>query len=152
MLDIIPWRRKRKIEKVRDEFDEMFDRLFQSFSSGIPDLFRGDAEIWPDIDVIEDKKNIIVKAEVPGMEAGDFDISISDNVITIKGEKKQEKEEKEKNFYLMERRYGSFIRSIPLPAEVDNDKVEARYKKGVLKIVIPKKKESKESKIKVHVK
>ncbi len=152
MLDIIPWRRKREVTRYRDEIDEMFERFFKSFGSTLPDIFRGEGEIWPSVDVLEDKKNIIVKAEIPGMDASDFDISISDNILTIKGEKKQEKEEKDKNFYLMERQYGTFTRTITLPVEVDEGKVDASYKNGILKIVIPKRKESKESKIKVKVK
>ncbi len=152
MLDIIPWRRKREISKLRSDIDDTFDKLFRSLSAGLPELFSGEGEIWPSIDVLEDKKNIIVKAEIPGMDPSDFDISISDNILTIKGEKKQEKEEKDKNFYMMERQYGTFVRSIALPVEVDEEKVDASYKNGVLKIVIPKKKESKESKIKVKVK
>ncbi len=152
MLDIIPWRKKREISRLRDDIDDMFERMFRSFSSGLPDIFTGEGEIWPSVDVLEDKKNIIVKVEIPGMNPSDFDISLSDNVLTIKGEKKQEKEEKDKNFYMMERQYGTFIRRIPLPVEVKEEKVKASYKDGILKVVIPKKKEVKESKIKVKVK
>ncbi len=152
MLDIIPWRRKREISKLRDEIDDVFDKLMRSFGTGLSDVFAGEGEIWPSVDVLEDKKKVIVKAEIPGMDPSDFDISISNNVLTIKGEKKQEKEEKDKNFYMMERQYGSFVRNIQLPVEVNEEKVEASYKNGVLKIVIPKKKETRENKIKVKVK
>lgn len=152
MLDLIPWRRKQEVPRLKDDIDELFDRFMRSFSSSLPELFGAEGEIWPSVDVLEDKKNIIVKAEIPGMDPSDFDISISDNILTIKGEKKQEKEEKDKNFYMMERQYGTFTRSITLPVEVNEEKVDASYKDGVLKIVIPKKKEGKESKIKVKVK
>jgi len=152
MLDLIPWRKKREVPKLKDDIDELFDKFMRSFSSSLPEIFGVEGEIWPSVDVLEDKKNIIVKAEIPGMDPSDFDISISDNILTIKGEKKQEKEEKDKNFYMMERQYGTFTRSITLPVEVNEEKVDASYKDGVLKIVIPKKKESKENKIKVKVK
>ncbi|RLB09077.1 MAG: Hsp20/alpha crystallin family protein [Deltaproteobacteria bacterium] len=152
MLDLTPWRKKREVPRLKDDIDELFDKFIRNFSSSLPEIFGGEGEIWPSVDVLEDKKNIIVKAEIPGMSPSDFDISISDNILTIKGEKKQEKEEKDKNFYMMERQYGTFTRSITLPVEVNEEKVDASYKDGVLKIVIPKKKEGKESKIKIKVK
>jgi HSP20 family protein len=92
-----------------------------------------------------------VKAEVPGLEPKDIDISLSDGLLTIKGEKKQEREEKEENYHLVERSYGSFARSIRLPNEVQSDKIDASYKNGVLKIVLPKSEEAKKKEIKIKV-
>jgi HSP20 family protein len=93
----------------------------------------------------------VVKAEVPGMDPKHIDISLSDGVLTIKGEKKEEKEEKEANYHLVERSYGAFSRSIRLPSEVQSDKINASYKNGVLKITLPKSEEAKKKEIKIKV-
>jgi HSP20 family protein len=90
-----------------------------------------------------------VKAEVPGMEAKDINISVTGEVLTIKGEKKSEREEKEENYHLVERSYGSFSRSLALPAAVDLDKIEAKYDKGVLTVTCPKKEEVKPKPIEI---
>jgi HSP20 family protein len=99
--------------------------------------------------VSETAKAVIVKAEIPGMEAKDIDIAITGDVLTIRGERRQEKEEKDENTHLVERRYGSFSRSIGLPAEVEADKVDATYKNGVLKITMTKTKKASQKKIEV---
>ena len=90
-----------------------------------------------------------MKAEVPGMDPKDIDISLSDGLLTIKGEKKQEREEKEENYHLVERSYGAFTRSIRLPKEVQSDKISASYKNGVLKVTLPKSEEAKKKEIKI---
>ncbi|MBX9692306.1 MAG: Hsp20/alpha crystallin family protein [Cyanobacteria bacterium] len=86
----------------------------------------------------ETDKELLIKVELPGMTEKDLDISITGDLLTISGEKKQEKEETEKGWYRMERQYGSFSRSIPLPYEIDRDKAEALYKHGVLTVKLPK--------------
>jgi HSP20 family protein len=95
--------------------------------------------------------NIVVKAEVPGLEPKDIDISLTGGVLTIKGEKKQEKEEKDENYHRIERSYGTFTRSVRVPQEVQSDKIEATYKNGVLKITLPKSEEAKKKEIKIKV-
>jgi HSP20 family protein len=92
-----------------------------------------------------------VKAEVPGLDPKDIDISLSDGLLTIKGEKKQEREEKEENYHLVERSYGAFTRSIQLPKEVQSDKISASYKNGVLKVTLPKSEEAKKKEVKIRV-
>jgi HSP20 family protein len=92
-----------------------------------------------------------VKAEVPGMDAKDISISLTGDVLTIKGEKKQEKEEKEEDYHVVERCYGSFSRSIRLPAEVESGKVEASYKHGILRITLPKSEKVKAKEVKIKV-
>ena len=92
---------------------------------------------------------IVVKAEVPGIDAKDINISVTGDVLTIKGEKKSEREEKEENYHLVERSYGSFSRSLVLPAAVDLDKIEAKYDKGVLTVTCPKKEEVKPKAIEI---
>jgi len=91
----------------------------------------------------------VVKAEVPGIDAQDIDISVTGDVLTIKGEKKSEQEEKEANYHLVERNYGSFSRCLKLPAAVDLDKIEAKYEKGVLTVTCPKKEPVKPKVIKI---
>jgi HSP20 family protein len=103
----------------------------------------------PKLDVSEGRKNIIVKAEIPGIEAKDFDISIDGRLLNIRGEKKQEQTEEEETYYRVERSYGYFNRTIELPAEVDPNKVDASYKKGILKIKLLKTKSSDTKRIKV---
>jgi HSP20 family protein len=115
------------------------DRLFDRFSEAWP--FRGLAEAgrWmPSVDVSETDKELVVRAELPGMDPKEIDISLSGNVLTIKGERKHEREEKKENFHLVERSSGSFSRTLQLPAEVKADKVKAEYKDGVLSISMPK--------------
>jgi len=127
------------------------DRLWNSFFERGTLRSEEGGEWLPSLDVAETKNEIVVKAEVPGLEPKDIDISLSDGLLTINGEKKQEREEKEENYHLVERSYGSFARSIRLPNEVQSDKINASYKNGVLKIVLPKSEEAKKKEIKIKV-
>jgi HSP20 family protein len=137
------------------EFDRLrkeMDRLLDSFFEGRPDRrIREEGEWLPSLDVAETKGDLVVKAELPGMDPKDIEISLSEGVLTIRGEKKQEKEEKEEGYHLIERSYGSFTRSIRLPKDVQNDKINASFKNGVLKVVLPKSEEAKKKEIKIKV-
>jgi HSP20 family protein len=103
----------------------------------------------PSVDVSESDKELIVRAELPGMDPKEIDISMSGNVLTIKGERKHEREEKKENFHLVERSSGSFSRSIQLPTEVKPEKIQATYKDGILSISMPKTKAEAVKKIEV---
>ena len=103
------------------------------------------------MDIYEDEHNIILKIEVPGIDEKDIDVRIQDNTLTVHGERKIEKEEKEENFRRVERQYGSFTRSFTLPSSVDPGQVSAHCDKGVLKISLAKKAEAKPTQIKVNV-
>jgi HSP20 family protein len=92
----------------------------------------------PRVDMKETEGAVEIHAELPGVAEKDVEVQLADGILTIKGEKRQEREEKEKGHYLMERSYGSFLRQIPIPVEVEEDKVEARFDKGVLSITLPK--------------
>ena len=108
--------------------------------------------MWsPAIDVAETKDDIIVTAEVPGLNKDDINISIQENILTLRGEKKQSKEQKDENLHRVERIYGSFQRSFTLPTLVDSTKVNASYKDGVLRIVLPKKEEVKPKEISISI-
>jgi len=145
--EISPWR-PFEFEKMRREMD----RLWDSFLEGRPGRRAREGEEWvPSLDFSETKSDLVVKAELPGIDPKDIDISLNEGVLTIKGEKRQEKEEKEEGYHLVERSYGSFTRSIRLPREVQNDKINASYKNGVLKISLPKSEESKKKEIKIKV-
>jgi HSP20 family protein len=145
---------KKSVEKVekksvpvkREEYNPFaflrheMNTLFDNFSRGFevePFMGRFGA-FTPSVDIKESEKDITVSAELPGMEDKDIDLSLNRDSLTIKGEKKEEKEDKGKNYYRMERSYGSFIRTIPLPAEVDMDRVKAEFKKGILTVALPK--------------
>ena len=105
----------------------------------------------PPVDIYEDEHTITLKLEVPGIEENDIDVRIDNNTLTVHGERKMEKEEKEENFRRVERQYGSFTRSFTLPSSVDPGQASAHYDKGVLKITLAKKAEAKPKQIKVNV-
>ncbi len=105
----------------------------------------------PAVDVYEDEHNVTLKIEVPGIDEKDIDVRIENNTLTVHGDRKYEKDEKEENYRRIERQYGSFIRSFTLPTTVDHEKVSANYEKGVLKITLAKKAEAKPKQIKVNV-
>ena len=115
---------------------DFFDRFFGDFT--LPSLMFEEAEWTPAFDVSETEHELIVKAEVPGMDKEDINITVSDGILTVKGERKQEKKEETEHFHCVETHYGMFSRTLRLPAEVEADKVDATYKDGVLNITLPK--------------
>jgi HSP20 family protein len=117
------------------------DRLFDDFTRGFPSFSTagsGGHELLPAMDVTETDKEIELTAELPGLEEKDVQINLTDNVLTIRGEKKSERDEKNKDYRVVERSYGSFYRTLELPPGVDHDKIKAAIDKGVLKVVIAK--------------
>lgn len=132
---------------VLGSFRDEMNKLFQSF----PGRNATGMGLVPPLDISETDENILVKVEAPGIEPKDIDISVSGDTLTIKGEKKLEKEEKGKNYHFVERSYGSFSRSVGLPTPVNSDQVKAEYKKGILEITLPKSEKSKAKKIPVKV-
>jgi HSP20 family protein len=121
---------------LRQEMNTLFDNFSRGFEM---EPFMGRFSTFsPSVDVKESDKEIKVSAELPGMEDKDINVSLTKDSLTIKGQKKEEKEDKGKDFYKMERSYGSFMRTIPLPSEIDTDKVKAEFRKGVLTVTLPK--------------
>jgi HSP20 family protein len=148
-VEIIPWRPiGRELSSLRQEMDRLWDR----FVGETPLARRVAEEWWPTVDMSETKDSFIVKAELPGLDAKDVEVSISGDVLTIKGEKQKEEEEKDEHHYRAERYYGSFQRSFQLPTSIKADKIEAAFDKGVLKVTLPKVEEAKQKKIEVKVK
>ncbi|MBW1713938.1 MAG: Hsp20/alpha crystallin family protein [Deltaproteobacteria bacterium] len=144
MFDLIPRLGRGEMQKFRSEWDGLFDRLFGRWPA-----WSEEETVWPSMDVSESKDKYTITAELPGIEEKDLDISLEGDVLTIKGEKKKEYEEKEENVHRIERSYGRFVRSLRLPGQIDPEKVKAKYKKGVLTLTIPKSKEAVGRKIEI---
>jgi HSP20 family protein len=121
---------------LRREMDTLFDNFFRGFG-GEP-LTKRFGTFNPNVDVMEGDREVVVCVELPGMDEKDIEVSIMKDALTIKGEKNAERDEKGRDYYRMERSYGSFSRTIPLPSEIDMDRAEAHFKKGVLKVTLPK--------------
>jgi len=140
-----------------DPFREMStlqDRMNRLFNDQLGAITHDEAltgNFVPPVDVYEDENSIQVRLEVPGIDEKDIDIRLENNVLTVRGERKFEKEEKEENFHRVERRYGSFTRSFTLPSTVNSEDVQADYDKGVLKIRLAKRAEAKPKQIKVNI-
>lgn len=149
MKGLIPWRkREQRIANFRKEYDDLFSRFFDDAPFAFPKRFS--EESWyPTMDMSEGEKDIIIKAEIHGVEQKDIEVSLDGRILTIKGEKKLEKEESDERYHRVESHFGSYKRTIELPADVDESKVEARYKNGVLKINLKKAKAAATRKIKI---
>jgi HSP20 family protein len=144
-MALVPWKPFDELTSFRREMDRLWDRFF-SERPALDVLEKG----WePTLDIAETKSDLIVKAELPGIDPKEIDISLTGDTLTIKGEKQQEKEEKEENYYRIERSYGIFSRTIKLPVGVQNDRIKASYQHGVLKITLPKSEEAKKKQIKI---
>jgi len=152
---VTPWRPFMDLTRWDRDMDRMMDDFFgRRFRPWWPDRwFRTDEmEVRaPVVDVFEDKNDIVVKAELPGLDKDNIEVNLTDNTLTIKGEKKKEEEVKEENYYRCERAYGSFVRSVELPKAVHADKVKASFKNGILEVRVPKTEEAKAKEIKVKV-
>ena len=148
-MELVPWK---SFGGELSPFRREMDRLWNRFLGETP-LARMVTEEWlPSVDISETKDKLLIKVELPGLEAKDVNVSISGNLLTIKGEKKKEEEEKDEHHYCTERYYGAFQRSFQLPASVQTDKIEATFDKGVLKVTIPRAEEAKKKEIEVKIK
>ena len=136
---------RQQMDALHTEMDRLFDEMLNESWSGslFPRSTRREL-VMPVIDETEDDKAFHVSVELPGMDEKDVDITLADRRLTIRGEKKQDKEEKGKDYYRRERNYGAFQRIIDLPGDVDESRIEAAFKKGVLSIELPKTKEAQE--------
>lgn len=163
-MSIIPWRQKREetgrealgespLTRFRSEMDTLFERFLPepwgtSMFEALPARFG-----WgPRIDLAESENEITVKAELPGVAPEDVSVEIVGNSLTIHGEKKEQKQEKQANYHYVERQYGAFRRTIQLPSTVDQDKAKATFKDGVLSLTLPKHPEAKPKRISVQAK
>jgi HSP20 family protein len=153
LFNLIPWRKKTDsgrelaqrsyypLADIRDEFAQLFDRFFGRWA----EPFGRDFALGPfwGFDVEDRDQEVVIQAEAPGFEPSELDVQVSGNLLTIKGEKKQEDRGKRGNGYFHQRRYSTFHRSITLPPGTDPDKIEARYHHGVLEVHVPKSEQAK---------
>ena len=149
-MAIVRWNPLDDILSLQRRMNKIFeDNFLGKKSSSDEELSSG---LWsPSVDIYETESDIVLKAELPEVNQKDIQINIEDNVLSLKGERKFEKETKEENYHRIERSYGSFSRSFTLPGSINKEKVKASYKNGVLKITMPKKEESKPKQITVNV-
>ena len=133
-MKLVPWRPFGKLRTFRRKMEHSSRRSFDD--TPLPRLVLGEWVPW--VDISETKESVVVKAELPGLEVKDIRVGTEKNVLTIKGEKKCEKQERDQQYYYRERYFGSFHRSFPLPVAVQNDRIEETFKNGVLEITLPK--------------
>jgi HSP20 family protein len=130
---------RHEIDTLHHEMERLFEEVWRerSRSAFLPETWGG-ATSWPNVDETEDEKAYRVTVELPGLDEKDIAVALADGVLTIRGEKKQEEEEKRRDYYRKERSFGSFRRTLPVPVEVDESKIHASFRKGVLTIELPK--------------
>jgi HSP20 family protein len=138
-----------ELERLQTRMNRLIDEFF---TGGVWPLAETAADWAPVLDLAETANEVVVKTEIPGMDAKDIDVSIAGDVLTVKGEKKVDREEKGKTWHRMERAYGTFQRMVELPCAVEADKIRAKYENGVLVINVPKREEARTKPIKIDVK
>lgn len=151
-MAIVRWEPFRDLVSIQDRMNRLFDDAFR----GAP---RAGEEDWalggswaPLVDIFEHEGNIVLKAELPGLEPKDVDIRVENNVLTLRGERRVDNEVKREQYHRVERAYGTFSRSFTLPSVVDTEKIKAEYKDGVLRVTLPTKEEAKPKQISIAVK
>jgi HSP20 family protein len=143
------WDPFKELKEISDRFNRLFGRLPARRESGREALTVAD---WvPTVDISEDDKEYVIKAEIPEVDKKDVKVTLQDGVLTVQGERKQEKEEKGKRFHRVERSYGQFFRSFALPEEIAEDKLKAEFKDGMLFVHLPKSERAKPKAIEVKV-
>ncbi len=157
MKELVPVSWKSGVNDLRDRMMRVFDEwLPETRNGGHGENALSPAAFWqsltgPAVDIVDRAEDVLVKAELPGLDKGDFTLEVESDRLILRGEKKDEKEQKEGTCLIREAHYGSFYRAIPLPATVDRDKAEATYKHGVLTVTLPKTADSKSRRVAVKV-
>jgi HSP20 family protein len=147
-MEIIPWKPFSEVSSLRKEMDNLWNNFLGDTTS-----LRSFSKDWlPSVDVSETDDQLRIMAELPGLDAKDINVSISGDMLTVKGEKKKEEEREDEHFYSSERYYGSFQRSFRLPSNIKTDEVDATFNKGVLQLTLRKTEESKKKDIEIKVK
>jgi HSP20 family protein len=147
MSSLIRWEPLRELSSMRDAMDRLFDDGLRPFGGSF-----WDTNSAPTMDLYQTEDSVVVKTGLPGVKPEDIQISVANGVLTIRGEVKEEKEEKERTYHLRERRYGTFSRSISLPSNVSTEKADAEFENGVLTLTLPKAEEAKAKTITVKAK
>jgi HSP20 family protein len=150
-MAIVRWEPFRDLVGLQERMNRMFDQSFRGLNrAGDEDWALGGS--WaPAVDIYEHEGNIVLKAELPGVEANDVDLRIENNTLTLRGERKWDNEVKQESYHRVERAYGTFTRSFTLPSVVDQDKIKAEFKDGVLRLTLPKREEAKPKQINIAV-
>ncbi|MBM2828268.1 MAG: Heat shock protein Hsp20 [Actinobacteria bacterium] len=144
------WDPLRDLSSIQEKMNQLFEDTFSRTRGRDEALGKG---MWtPAVDIFETEEAVVVKAEIPGVERDQIAVGIKDGILTLHGERKFEKEVKEENYHRIERAYGTFHRSFSLPSSVEQDKISAKFKEGVLEVTLPKKERAKPKQIKVDVK
>ena len=145
-MAVVRWDPFRDLNMLQDRMNRMFDDAGRTWRTDEPAA----TTTWsPAVDIFETEGEIVVKAELPGMERKDIALNLENNVLTVRGERRFVKETKDDNYHRIERSYGTFSRSFSIPATVDEEKIRADYRDGVLKIVLPKKEQAKPKQIRI---
>ena len=151
-MAIVRWEPFRDLVSIQGRMNRLFDEAFRGATRP-----SGDEEEWslgswaPAVDIFEQDGNIVLKAELPGVDPKDVDVRVENNVLTLRGERKLDNEVQKESYHRVERAYGSFSRSFTLPNVVDTEKIKADFKDGMLKLVLPKKEEAKPKQISINV-
>jgi len=145
-MALVPWE-PREIRNLRDMFDEFFNWDYAPQNRTMKKRWLEAGDWSPLVDIIDEKDQIIAKAELPGVNKEDIKVTLNDNTLTIRGERKEEQETKKENYYCCERVHGNYSRTISLPVNIDKEKIKSSFKNGVLEIILPKAKESKPKEI-----
>jgi HSP20 family protein len=149
-MAIVRWEPFRDLVTLQDRMNRIFDDAFRG-NRGTQDDWALGGSWAPSVDIYEHNGNLVLKAELPGIDPKDVDVRVENNVLTLRGERKLDNEVKQESYHRVERTYGSFSRSFTLPNVVDTDKIKAEFKDGLLQLVLPKKEEAKPKQITINV-
>jgi HSP20 family protein len=150
-MAIVRWEPFRDLQAVQDRLNRVFDEAFRGTPRGNDDEWALGGSWAPSVDIFEHEGNLVLKAELPGVDPKDVDVRVENNVLTLRGERKFENEVKREKYHRVERAYGTFSRSFTLPNVVDTEKIKAEYKDGVLQVTLPQREEAKPKQIQVSV-
>jgi HSP20 family protein len=150
-MAIVRWEPFRDLVSLQGRMNRLFDESFRGINRGSAEEDWAQGAWSPAVDIYEKDGNIVLKAELPGIEPKDVDVRVENNILTLRGERRVDQEVKEEHYQRVERSYGAFTRSFTLPTVVDTDKIKAEYKDGVLRMTLPKKEEAKPKQISISV-
>ena len=150
-MAIVRWEPFRDLVSLQDRMNRLFDESFRGIGRGAEESDFSLGAWAPAVDIFEKDGNIVLKAELPGVDPKDVDVRVENNILTLRGERKLDEEVKKDSYHRVERSYGTFTRSFTLPNIVDTEKIKAEFKDGVLRMTLPKKEEAKPKQISISV-
>jgi len=150
-MAIVRWEPFRDLAAVQDRLNRVFDEAFRGVARGGEEDWGLGGQWAPSVDIYEHEGNLVLKAELPGIDPKDVNVHVENNVLTLRGERKLESEVKREQYHRVERAYGTFSRSFTLPNVVDTEKIKAEFKDGLLRVTLPQREEAKPKQIQVSV-